>query len=296
MSRIGRKPIAIPSGVDVTLDNNVITVKGPKGDFDARTSQRHESIVEDDVITVERPSDNKLHRSLHGTTRSVIANMVSGVTKVQQEPGTGRCRLPRQQIGRQARPERRILPSGRNRTGQGHRIRSAVANEDHRERHRQGARRRNGRENPRRTQAGTVQGQRASSTKTNGLSARKVRPARRNKRLSRLAHRMRAAYVDKPKGVKPGMITKIDKNKARLKRHLRVRKKISGTAERPRLSVFRSAKHIYAQLIDDEKGVTLASASTLDKELRGQVEQRRQRRSRAQSRRTDRTSARKRKA
>lgn len=67
------------------------------------------------------------------------------------------------------------------------------------------------------------------------------------------------------------MITKIDKNKARLKRHLRVRKKINGTAERPRLSVFRSSKHIYAQLIDDEKGITLASASTLDKELRDKV-------------------------
>ena len=67
------------------------------------------------------------------------------------------------------------------------------------------------------------------------------------------------------------MITKIDKNKARLKRHLRIRKKISGTAERPRLSAFRSAKHIYAQLIDDEKGITLASASTLDKELRDKI-------------------------
>jgi len=67
------------------------------------------------------------------------------------------------------------------------------------------------------------------------------------------------------------MITKIDKNKARLRRHLRVRKKINGTAERPRLSVFRSSKHIYAQLIDDEKGITLASASTLDKELRDKV-------------------------
>jgi large subunit ribosomal protein L18 len=63
------------------------------------------------------------------------------------------------------------------------------------------------------------------------------------------------------------MITKGDKNKARLKRHLRVRKKINGTAARPRLSVFRSAKHMYAQLIDDVAGVTLASASTKDKEL-----------------------------
>ncbi|MCD2255340.1 50S ribosomal protein L18 [Agrilactobacillus fermenti] len=63
------------------------------------------------------------------------------------------------------------------------------------------------------------------------------------------------------------MITKPDKNKTRQKRHMRVRNKISGTAERPRLNVFRSNKHIYAQLIDDVAGVTLVSASTLDKEL-----------------------------
>ncbi|ANY74222.1 MULTISPECIES: 50S ribosomal protein L18 [Paenibacillus] len=68
------------------------------------------------------------------------------------------------------------------------------------------------------------------------------------------------------------MITKQDKNKARLKRHLRVRKKIQGTAERPRLNVFRSSKHIYAQLIDDVAGVTLASASTLDKELSSDIQ------------------------
>jgi large subunit ribosomal protein L18 len=63
------------------------------------------------------------------------------------------------------------------------------------------------------------------------------------------------------------MITKQDKNKARVRRHLRVRKRITGTAERPRLNVFRSSKHIYAQLIDDLAGVTLVSASTVDKEL-----------------------------
>ena len=62
---------------------------------------------------------------------------------------------------------------------------------------------------------------------------------------------------------------KPDSNKARLKRHARVRAKISGTAERPRLNVFRSAKHIYAQLIDDVNGVTLASASTMDKGFEG---------------------------
>ncbi len=63
------------------------------------------------------------------------------------------------------------------------------------------------------------------------------------------------------------MITKADKNAVRKKRHARVRTKLSGTAARPRLNVFRSNKHIYAQLIDDVNGVTLASASTLDKDV-----------------------------
>jgi len=67
------------------------------------------------------------------------------------------------------------------------------------------------------------------------------------------------------------MITKGDKNKARLKRHLRVRKKIEGTTVRPRLNIFRSAKHMYAQIIDDVQGITLVSASTQDKDLKGQV-------------------------
>ncbi len=65
------------------------------------------------------------------------------------------------------------------------------------------------------------------------------------------------------------MINLKDKNAARLKRHKRVRKNISGTAERPRLNVFRSTKHIYAQIIDDVNGVTLAAASTLDKGFEG---------------------------
>ncbi|WP_018131296.1 50S ribosomal protein L18 [Effusibacillus pohliae] len=68
------------------------------------------------------------------------------------------------------------------------------------------------------------------------------------------------------------MISKPDKNIARKRRHVRVRKKVFGTPERPRLNVFRSNQHIYAQLIDDTKGVTLVSASTVDKELRDQIE------------------------
>ena len=67
------------------------------------------------------------------------------------------------------------------------------------------------------------------------------------------------------------MIGKIDKNKIRKRKHVRVRKKISGTADCPRLCVYRSNSHIYAQIIDDEAGVTLVSASSLDKDIKGEL-------------------------
>ena len=67
------------------------------------------------------------------------------------------------------------------------------------------------------------------------------------------------------------MITKKDKNQDRIIRHARVRKKVSGTAERPRLSVYRSTNHIYAQIIDDVKGNTLCSASTMSKEVAAEI-------------------------
>ncbi|HEY65847.1 MAG TPA: 50S ribosomal protein L18 [Caldilineae bacterium] len=65
---------------------------------------------------------------------------------------------------------------------------------------------------------------------------------------------------------------KLTPREARLRRHRRVRRKVFGTAERPRLNVFRSLRHIYAQIIDDERGVTLVAASTIDRELRGQLD------------------------
>jgi large subunit ribosomal protein L6 len=80
MSRIGRKPINVPTGVSVSFDDTKITVKGPKGTLSRVLHKDMKVILEENVINVERPSENKLHRSLHGTTRSVVANMVSGVT------------------------------------------------------------------------------------------------------------------------------------------------------------------------------------------------------------------------
>ena len=67
------------------------------------------------------------------------------------------------------------------------------------------------------------------------------------------------------------MIKKIDKNQERLRRHTRVRKKVSGTAQTPRLSVYRSLNHIYVQVIDDVKGVTLCSSSTMEKEVKAEI-------------------------
>ncbi|MDI9496132.1 MAG: 50S ribosomal protein L18 [Bacillota bacterium] len=67
------------------------------------------------------------------------------------------------------------------------------------------------------------------------------------------------------------MLKKVDKNQKRVTRHERIRNKITGTPERPRLNIFKSSKHIYAQVIDDATGITLVSASTLDKELRDKV-------------------------
>lgn len=80
MSRIGRKPINIPAGVDVKFENGVMTVKGAKGTLTQKIHPNMTVKIENSVITVERPNDDKENRSLHGLTRSLIANMVEGVT------------------------------------------------------------------------------------------------------------------------------------------------------------------------------------------------------------------------
>lgn len=80
MSRIGRAPIGIPAGVDVSINGNVITVKGPKGTMETAFHKEMAVTVEDGQILVARPSEMKKHKSLHGLTRTLISNMVEGVT------------------------------------------------------------------------------------------------------------------------------------------------------------------------------------------------------------------------
>ena len=79
MSRIGRKPITVPAGVDVKVEDGVVTVKGAKGTLTQKIHPNMTVTVEDGVIHVTRPDDEKENRALHGLTRSLVANMVEGV-------------------------------------------------------------------------------------------------------------------------------------------------------------------------------------------------------------------------
>lgn len=80
MSRIGKQPIAVPDGVTVTVEPERVSVKGPKGELSERVSREMAVDQADGTVTVTRPSDRGEHRALHGLTRSLIANMVTGVT------------------------------------------------------------------------------------------------------------------------------------------------------------------------------------------------------------------------
>jgi large subunit ribosomal protein L6 len=81
MSRIGKMPVAVPDGVKVNIEKELVTVTGPKGELRRRFSPDMAITLHDGKLVVSRPSDGKMHRSLHGLTRTLLANMVEGVTK-----------------------------------------------------------------------------------------------------------------------------------------------------------------------------------------------------------------------
>jgi large subunit ribosomal protein L6 len=81
MSRIGKRPVPVPNGVTVTVQGSAITVKGPKGELSRKLHPEMLVAVENGVVNVNRPSEEQKHRALHGLTRSLIANMVEGVTQ-----------------------------------------------------------------------------------------------------------------------------------------------------------------------------------------------------------------------
>lgn len=81
MSRIGKAPIPLPAGVNAELTDHTLVVKGPKGELSRQLHDQIEIAIEDQVILVRRPSESKQHRSLHGLTRTLVANMVTGVSQ-----------------------------------------------------------------------------------------------------------------------------------------------------------------------------------------------------------------------
>lgn len=80
MSRVGKMPILIPGGLEVIREGDIMTVKGPKGILEEKIHPDMKTVIEDGIIRVERPSDNRFHRSLHGLTRTLIQNMIIGLT------------------------------------------------------------------------------------------------------------------------------------------------------------------------------------------------------------------------
>jgi large subunit ribosomal protein L6 len=103
MSRIGNKPIQIPAGVTIDVGPGRVTVNGPKGELVQAVSQDMKIEIDDGVLTVSRPTDRGEHRALHGLTRSLIANMVEGVTNGFEK------RLQIQGVGYRAKPQGKSL-------------------------------------------------------------------------------------------------------------------------------------------------------------------------------------------
>ena len=236
MSRIGRQPIEIPDGVNVAVDPGRVTVNGPLGELTQNVPQRMLIEKEDGQLVVKRPTERGDDRALHGLTRSLVANMVEGVTNGFEK------RLEIQGVGYRASLRGTALELN---VGYSHPVvidapagitfEVPVQTEDPRQGHRQAAGGRDRRRDPRRAPARAVQGQ--------------GHP---------LPGRVRAQ-----EGREAGVMATLTVRQARIRRHRRVRKNLSGTAERPRLVVFRSNTGIEAQLVDDLSGKTLAAASSL---------------------------------
>ena len=211
MSRIGRMPIAVPAGVTVDIaENNKVTVKGPKGTLERVLPAEMEIKVEGTELTVSRPNDLKKMKSLHGLTRSLLNNMVIGVTDGFEK------KLEVNGVGYRASKAGKVLTLN---LGYSHPVEMT---------------------DPEGIET-VLEGQNVIIVKGIDKESRK-------------------------------MVSKESRQKVRVKKHRRIRNHLSGTAQRPRLAVFRSNNHMYAQIIDDTVGNTLVSASTLEKAVKAEIE------------------------
>ena len=241
MSRIGKKPIPVPSGVTITVEPEIVRVAGPRGDLEERKSRDIEVVQEGEELLVRRPTDRAEHRALHGLTRSLVANMVEGVTtgfsKTLEIQGVGyRAALKGSDLELAlgySHPVKIPAPKG---------IEFEVPQPDARDHQGQlqAAGRRDRRHHPQAAAAGALQGQ---------------------------GHPLRGRV--RPEEGRQARMSVKTKQSVRLKRRRRVRAKVAGTAERPRIAVFRSNRGVSAQLIDDVAGRTLAAVNWTEGDLKG---------------------------
>src|ERR1700748_1398811 len=153
MSRIGRQPIAVPSGVTVAIEPNEVRVNGPKGELSERLHKDIEVKRDGEQLLVTRPTDRGEHRALHGLTRSLVANMVQGVTAGYEK------RLEIQGVGYRAQLKGKNLdlPPGPHPRARRDRVRGAAADTRRRQGDLQAARRRDRRDHPQAAPARAVQ-------------------------------------------------------------------------------------------------------------------------------------------
>jgi len=244
MSRVGKQPIPVPEQAEVLIDGNRVTVKGPKGELSRELPGKVDLKLENGFIKVERRDESRESRSLHGLTRTLLANMVEGVTKGFEK------KLEVVGVGFRAEKKAKALVL---KLGFSHDV--------------------------------IFQQPEGIELKVEGNNVISVSGVDKEL-VGQVAAAIRALRKPEPykgKGIRyvgesirdwrrrRFMKDRQRKDERRIRRHLRVRKKISGTPERPRLVVFRSLKHIYAQLVDDTRGMTLTGASSVNAAVRAQA-------------------------
>src|SRR5450759_3111052 len=242
MSRIGKHPVVIPKGVTATIEGNKVHVKGPKGELERTLHAEMKVSLKDGQILVERPSDEDKHKALHGLSRTLVANVVEGVTngfkKELELVGVG--------YKAEQRPYGLQLTLGFSHPvkyeAEGNQAERASADLDHHRGREQGNR-------------GAGCGGAAQPQATRALQGQGNQV------------RWRTGPPQSWKGgqggsqVMPKMARPKSRDQLRTRRHFRLRKKVVGSAERPRLVVYRSLKHIYAQLVDDTTQRTIMTVT-----------------------------------
>jgi hypothetical protein len=210
MSRIGRAPIAVPSGVEVTIEPELVAVNGPKGALSERIPRDITVAREDDRLVVTRPTDRGEHRALHGLVRTLVANMVIGVTDGYEK------RLEIQGVGYRAQLKGRDLELA---LGFSHPVSIPARALSSR--------------CPRRHGSSSAESQSSRSARSLPRSASSARPSRTRARGS--ATRARSSPARSASAHEEQTMSVVTKEARRLKRRRRVRAKVSGTAARPRV-------------------------------------------------------------